>query len=139
MRSVRHSPPIRLIPKILSLAAILFGVVTIIASTRVLSGSDPGYKVFLPLLIYNAAMGVVYIAAGVATWHNLNRGKYAAASIFILNFLVLGITSYLYLTGTSVAVESVGAMIFRTVLWFALYVGMAWIWHKKTLGGQRHA
>jgi hypothetical protein len=45
----------------------------------------------------------------------------------------------LYLTGTSVAVESVGAMIFRTVLWFALYVGMAWIWHKKTLGGQRHA
>jgi len=147
MRGVRHytetelerSPYIRLIPRILSLAAVSFGVVTIIASTRVLTGSDPGYKVFLPLLIYNAAMGVAYIAAGAATWHNLNRGKYAAASIFILNFLVLGIISYLYLTGTSVAVESVGAMIFRTVLWFVLYVVMAWVWHRKTLGGEQHA
>jgi hypothetical protein len=49
----------RLIPRVLSLVAVLFGLVTIIAGTRVLAGSDPGYNVFFPLLIYNVAMGVV--------------------------------------------------------------------------------
>ena len=119
--------------------AVLFGLVTIIAGTRVLAGSDPGYNVFLPLLIYNTAMGVVYIAAGVTTWRNLIRGKYAAASIFVLNFLMLVIIGYLHMTGTSVAVESVFAMIFRTVLWLMLYLGLAWACRRKTLLGEQHA
>ncbi len=129
----------RLIPRVLSLVAVLFGLVTIFAGTRVLAGSDPGYIVFFPLLIYNAAMGVVYIAAGVTVWRNLNRGKYAAASIFVLNFLVLGIIGYLYMTETSVAVESVRAMMFRTALWFMVYLGLAWVCRMKSLPGEQHA
>ena len=130
---------VRLIPRVLSLVAVLFGLVTIIAGTRVLAGSDPGYNVFLPLLIYNIAMGVVYIAAGVTTWRNIIRGKNAAASIFVLNFLVLGIIGYLHMMGTSVAVESVLAMIFRTILWLMLYLGLAWVCRRKTLSGGQHA
>jgi hypothetical protein len=89
--------------------------------------------VFVTLLIYNAAMGIVYIAAGVVTWFNFNRAKCVAALIFILNFYVLGAISYQYLSGISVTVESVAAMIFRTVLWLMLYLGIEWVCSNKTL------
>ena len=135
---MERSLHIRLIHRVLALAAVLFGLVTIIAGTRVLVGSDPGYNVFLPLLLYNTAMGVAYIAVGVTTWGNLNRGKYAAAAIFVLNFLVLGIIGYLYTVGTSVAVESVRAMTFRTVVWFVLFLGLAWMCRRKTLAAEQH-
>ncbi len=49
----------------LAAVAVLFGIATVVAGTRVLSGSDPGYLVFRPLLIFNTAMGVAYLAAGV--------------------------------------------------------------------------
>ena len=55
------------------------------------------------LLIYNTAMGIAYVAAGVIAWRNLDRGKYAAATIFVLNLLVLGATGYLYAAGSAVA------------------------------------
>jgi len=71
-------------------------------------------------------------------WRNLKRGKDAAVLIFILNFLVLGVISYLYIKGTSVAAESVGAMIFRTFLWFMLSLGLAWACRRKTLVEERH-
>ncbi len=122
---------IRLIHKTLSVTTVLFGLVTIIAGTRVLSGSDLGYNVSLPLLLYNTVMGVAYIAAGVITWSNLDQGRYAAAAIFVLNFLVLGIIGYLYTVGTSVAIESVYAMIFRAVVWFVVFLGLAWLRHKR--------
>ena len=113
--------------------AALFGLVTIIAGSRVLAGSSPGYIVFRPLLIYNTAMGIAYMATGVIAWRNLDQGKYAAATIFVLNLLVLGVIGYLYAAGGAVAIESVRAMIFRTVAWLALFLGMVWINHKNHL------
>ena len=46
----------------------MFGVATLFAGSRVLLGSDPGYEVFRPLLIYNTAMGAAYLAAGITVW-----------------------------------------------------------------------
>ncbi len=95
------NPPryVRMIHGLLALVAALFGVVTIIVGTRVLAGSDPGYIVFRPLLLYNTAMGMVYVAAGVIAGRNVDRGKYAAATIFVLNFLVLAAIGYVYAAG----------------------------------------
>ena len=81
--------------------ASLFGVVTVIAGTRVLAGSDPGYIVFWPLLLYNTVMGIGYVVAGLVVWRNIERGKHAAAAIFVLNRLVLGIIGCLYAAGGS--------------------------------------
>ncbi len=114
--------------------AALFGLVTIIAGTRVLAGSDPGYVVFRPLLIYNTTMGIIYMAAGFIVWRNINRGKYAAAAIFILNFLVLGVICYLYTVGNVVAIDSLRAMIFRTVVWLVLFLGLAWLDRRDPQG-----
>jgi hypothetical protein len=119
--------PKRTLQRILALTAALFGLVTIIAGARVLTGSDPGYLVFRPLLIYNTAMGIVYVAAGIIAWRSLDRGKFAAATIFFLNLLVLTAIGFLYATGSAVAIVSLYAMTFRTVVWFGLFLGLAWI------------
>jgi len=55
---LNRSRYVKIIQGVLAFAAALFGIATIIAGTRVLVGADPGYIVFRPLLIYNAAMGI---------------------------------------------------------------------------------
>lgn len=116
----------KIIQIVLALVAVLFGIATLVAGGRVLLGADPGYTVFRPLLIFNTAMGVAYVAAGVLAWRNVQRGKNWAAAIFGLNGLVLGAVGYLYVTGGGVAVESVRAMVLRTVVWLVLFVGLLW-------------
>lgn len=65
---MNRSRYVRIIQGGLALVAALFGLATIIAGARVLAGSDPGYIVFRPLLLYNTAMGFAYVAAGVIAW-----------------------------------------------------------------------
>jgi len=112
---------------VLALVATLFGLATIFAGTRVLLGSDPGYIVFRPLLIYNTAMGMVYVAAGIIIWRNFKQGMYVAAAIFFLNLVVLAAIYFLYTEGSSIAVDSLRAMSLRTVVWLALFAGLVWL------------
>jgi hypothetical protein len=120
-------PSSRLGQKILAFVAAAFGLVTIVAGGRVLAGADPGYIVFRPLLIYNATMGFAYLAAAIIMLRNLNRGKFAAATIFLLNLLVLGVIGSLYVAGSAVAIDSIRAMTFRTGVWLVLFLGLAWL------------
>lgn len=107
--------------------AVLFGVLTLVAGGRVLLGSDPGYVVFRPLLIYNTGMGLAYLAAGIAIGRNANAGKNAAGAIFLLNLVVLAGILVTYRGGGAVAVESLRAMAFRTVGWLGLFFGASWL------------
>ncbi|MEO6975930.1 MAG: hypothetical protein ABI144_08665 [Gallionella sp.] len=124
---------VRIVQAGCALTAALFGLATMIAGGRVLAGSDPGYIVFRPLLLYNTAMGLAYVVAGVIAWRSVDRGKYAAATIFVLNFLVLGAIGYLYATGSAVAIDSVRAMILRSVVWLVLFLVLAWLGHRNRL------
>lgn len=117
----------RIVRNLTAAVAVLFGVATIIAGGRVLLGSDPGYIVFRPLLIYNAAMGVAYVAAGILIWRNVGRGRYAAGAIFLLNLIVLVAIIVLYRGGSAVAVDSLRAMTLRTVVWLILFAVATWI------------
>lgn len=121
---------VKTIQRAFALIGILFGLVTIVAGCRVLSGSDPGYIVFRPLLMYNTAMGMAYVAAGTIAWRSLDGGKYVAATIFLLNAFVLLVIGYLYTTGNAIAIESLRAMTLRTVVWFALFLGFVWMNHR---------
>jgi hypothetical protein len=110
-----------------AVVATLFGLATLIAGGRVLMGySNPGYIVYRPLLIYNTAMGIAYVAAGAAIWSSRVRGKHAALAIFVFNLAVLLGVVYLYANGGAVAIDSVRAMAFRTSVWLALFVVLAW-------------
>jgi len=117
----------KLAQRIAAGVAVMFGIATLAAGGRVLMGySDPGYAVYRPLLIYNTAMGLAYVAAGVAIWVSRQRGKYAALAIFIFNLAVLLGVVFLYANGGAVAIDSVRAMAFRTFVWLALFVVLAW-------------
>ena len=122
---------IRTLRLVLVFVALFFGFATLVAGTRVLAGSDPGYVVFKPLLGYNVAMGFAYIAAGILAWRSLGWGKRAALAIFVLNLVVLAAIAWLYSSGGAIAVESVRAMILRTAVWLALFLGFAWIYRRS--------
>lgn len=108
-----------------AVVAALFGLVTIAAGGRVLLGwSDPGYVVFRPLLIYNTAMGLAYVAAGLAIWRGLEPGRKASAAIVVLNLIVLAAIVFLYASGSAIAIDSVRAMAFRTAVWLGLWLAM---------------
>ncbi len=134
-----RSRRIRIVQRVSALVAALFGLVTIVAGARVLAGSDPGYVVFWPLLIYNTAMGAAYVAAGVIAWRDAEQGKYAAAAIFVLNLLVLGAIAYLYAAQSSVAIESLRAMTLRTVVWLGLFLALAWVSRRSARSDPQHA
>lgn len=120
-----------ILQRIMATVAVVFGIVTIIAGSRVLTGTDPGYTVFQPLLVYNTLMGIAYIAGGLMIWRNIRRGKYVAASIFTLNLIVLGGIAYLYFVSDGVAVDSLRAMTLRTVVWLVLLLGSMWLGRGK--------
>ena len=115
----------------LATVAVLFGLVTIFAGTRVLLGSDPGYIVYRPLLIYNAVMGIVYVSAGIIALRNVKQGMYVAAVIFALNLVVLSAIYYLYTEGSAIAIDSLRAMTLRTVVWLALFAGFGWLSYRN--------
>jgi hypothetical protein len=123
---------IRIVQTIVAAVAALFGVATLFAGGRVLLGSDPGYEVFRPLLMFNTAMGVAYLAAGVAVWRSVTVGRNATVAIFLLNLLVLVGILVIYGSGGAVAVDSLWAMILRTVVWLVLFLGASWLARSQT-------
>ena len=130
---MQQSKRIKLIHKTISIIAFLFGLVTVITGYRVLTGFDPGYHVFFPLLVFNTTMGLIYIVTSITSWYNPTYGKYLAATIFTLNLFMLIIISYLYVTESSIAVKSLRAMSFRTIIWFMLLLTLSWICRKNRI------
>jgi len=110
---------------LLAAIGIGFGLLTLVAGSRVLGGADPGYVVFRPLLIFNTVMGIAYVAAGVTMLRSAAWGKRAAGTVFALNLAALTMTAILYASGSAVAQASLGAMTLRTAVWLALFAGMA--------------
>lgn len=129
-----HSPRyLKITQQGLALLAILFGAMTIFAGSRVLAGTNPGYVVFLPLLIYNTMMGFVYVGVGAMAWRNLNSGCKGAFAIFLLNLMVLAAIGIAYTPGGAVAVDSLRAMTMRTVVWLALFSALWWLGCRNTV------
>jgi hypothetical protein len=112
--------------QVAAVAAIVFGLATLAAGGSVLAGRDAGYLVHRPLLLFNTVMGAAYIAAGIVAWGRASSGRNAAAVILALNLLVLGRVVFLYRTSSLVAIDSVRAMILRSVVWLALLLVLAW-------------
>jgi len=112
---------------IVSIIAIAFGLLTLLAGGRVLLGADPGYVVYLPLLIFNTVMGLFYVAAGLLAWRTLRGGRNLAALVFLANLTVLfGLFVLQASSGEAIAAQSLRAMSLRTVVWLALFIALWW-------------
>jgi hypothetical protein len=121
-----------LIRRIVAGVAVLFGLATLVAGLRVLLGrSDPGYLVFGPLLAFNTGMGVAYVAVGAAAWRSLRWGRNGAGAVFLLNLAAWLTVLVLGAAGAGVATESLRAMGFRTGVWLALLLTLAWL-HRRS-------
>lgn len=103
-----------------ALVAALFGIATIIAGGRVLLGADAGYEVVRPVLLFNTAMGVVYLAAAWLILRDPARGRLVAIAIALLNLLVLVAVIARRVGGDVVATETLAAMTLRTVVWIGI-------------------
>jgi len=120
--------------KALAVVGVGFGALTIVTGARVLLGADPGWLVYRPLLVYNTLMGAAYVAAGVLVWRGSRWGIRSAAAIVLLNLAVLIAVVAGHTAGAPIAENSVRAMVFRTVVWLALLVGLAWLGRGKSGG-----
>lgn len=108
-----------------AVVAILFGIVSVAAGWSVLAGRDPGYQVYRPLVVFNTAMGLAYIATGVSAWRRASGDRVAAAVIVLANALMLAYIVVMMRAGTA-AVDSIRAMIFRTAVWLVLLGMLVW-------------
>lgn len=113
-----------LLRRSMAVIAIIFGLLTIFAGSRILFGGvNPGYLVFKPLLIFNTVMGVAYVLAGVALWRDLPSSLRTVGMVLAINLVALGIIGVLYASGDNVAPDSLRAMTLRCTVWFVLLMG----------------
>lgn len=112
--------------RIVATVAILFGLASLAAGGSVLAGRDPGYLVYVPLLVFNTIMGLFYIGAGVLAWRGAPAARAVAAGIVGVNALVLAYVVFLYRSGGGAAIDSVRAMVLRTVVWVVLLLLLLW-------------
>jgi hypothetical protein len=103
-----------------SIAAIVIGLVSMAAGSRVLLGfEDPGYLVVVPLVWYNVAAGAVSIATGAALLARRAWARGLAWGIVGAHAVALAAIAVMWATGGAAA-ESIGAMAFRVVIWIVI-------------------
>lgn len=101
--------------------AFIFSALTIIEGSLVLFKiSIPGYKIFAPLLIYNIAMGVVGLFVSVQIWKRRQQAVKYSSIVAAVHATISIITAIIYFTHEIVAIDSVKAMVIRSLLWCAV-------------------
>ncbi len=108
------------ITKTAAILALLIGIMSVFAGTKVLIGVEgKSYTVLNCLVVYNVVFGVISILTSVLIWINHNWFKKIIIFILSAHFLVL---LYLQFFNDSVAKESIKAMIFRVSIWSLILV-----------------
>ena len=101
-----------------SLLALAIGLVTIVEGGIVLLGLETKPYPVLPwLLRYNVAMGFVSLAAGYGLWREQGWAEKLSRVVLACHGLVFLSLAGMHLLGMTVAVQSIGAMLFRTAIW----------------------
>jgi uncharacterized membrane protein len=110
--------------KLMSLIAVIFGLVTIKAGGMVLFTEGEAHQAagdYVPFVLwFNFVAGFAYIAAGIGLW--LQRGWAVLLAMLIvvftaLVFIALGVHIY---AGGAYEMRTVGAMSMRSVVWMGI-------------------
>ncbi len=113
------------IRKIAAGLAMLIGLMSAITGSRALLGLfDPGYQTFPILILYNILMGLVSILAAWLIWKNHKQAFTLSAMITSGHILVL--ISLITVFRDIIAIQSIHAMIFRSVLWILILLMLIW-------------
>jgi hypothetical protein len=106
-----------------ALLALVIGLLTIVEGGIVLLGFDTKPYPVLPwLLRYNVAMGFVSLAAGHGLWRKQRWAETLSRVVLICHGAVFLWLVGMHLLGMTVALNSIGAMLFRTALWTGIII-----------------
>ncbi len=104
--------------RVTAIVAFLLGLLSIKEGGSVLLGLASKPYIVLPWLVwYNVVFGFVSVAAGAGLWMKRTWGLSLAAVIVSLHFLVMVILVILYSFREPVALQSIAAMLVRTLVW----------------------
>jgi len=107
-----------ILKKIAAILALLIGVLSVFAGSKVLFGIDSkDYNVLIWLVSYNVFFGFISIITAYFIWKGLTKGKNLTLFILTMHFMVF---IYLNFISKTVAIESIKAMIFRTGIWIII-------------------
>jgi len=107
-----------ILKKIAAILALLIGVLSVFAGSKVLFGIDSkDYNVLIWLVSYNVFFGFISIITAYFIWKGLTKGKNLTLFILTMHFMVF---IYLNFISKTVAMESIKAMIFRTGIWIII-------------------
>ncbi|WP_033958447.1 hypothetical protein [Psychroserpens jangbogonensis] len=106
--------------KIAAILALTLGVMSVFAGSKVLLDIDnKAYNVLIWLVTYNVIFGAISIIAAFYIWKNRSTAKYLSLFILTMHFSVF---MYLKFLSSTVASESIKAMLFRTSVWILIVV-----------------
>jgi hypothetical protein len=114
-----HSAPTSV--RIAAGIGLVFGLMSVVAGTRVLAGlAHPDYVVLPWLVAYNVAAGAVGVAAGAGLWGLWNWASRLTRLLAAAHGVVLAVLMVLWVTDRHVARDSLMAMLLRVVVWTAI-------------------
>jgi len=106
-----------------ALLALVIGLLTIVEGGIVLLGLETKPYPVLPwLLRYNVAMGFVSLAAGHGLWRAQGWAAMLSRMVLVCHGLVFLSLGGMHLLEMTVAVNSIMAMLFRTVIWIGINI-----------------
>jgi len=104
--------------RVAALLALVVGLLTIVEGGIVLLGLGTNPYPVLPwLLRYNVAMGFASLGAGHGLWREQRWAETLSRIIRSCHGVVFLLLAGMDLLGMAVAVQSIGAMLFRTAIW----------------------
>lgn len=107
--------------KIASVLALLIGVMSVIAGSRVLLGiSTPDYNILQWMVLYNVVVGIVSIAVSILIWLKNQLMMFASLMIAAAHTLVLILLVSVF--SEVAADESMKAMLFRVGIWTTIVI-----------------
>lgn len=106
-----------------AILGIIVGLLSIMAGSKVLLGiSSPNYIVLHWLVIYNISLGVVSVIAGAGLWRLRPWAISLAGLIAVSHGFVISLLIVFFMSGKSVAHQSILAMAFRTTVWLGIFL-----------------
>lgn len=118
-----------------SIAAVLFGVLTVFSGGRALFG-DAAARASLGQVVgfvlwFNFLAGFAYVGAGVGLWLGRDGGRWLALALAAGTALVAAAFGVHALSGGGYEMRTVGALVLRLGFWLAV----SWVAHQAWRAG----
>jgi cation transport ATPase len=114
--------------RVVAALATIFGFMTLFSGGAVLFGPQEAREAagaYVPFVVwFNFLAGFAYVVAGIGIWIGAGWARRLAAGIAGATVLVALIFAAYVASGAEFEMRTVGALIFRTSVWMAIFVAI---------------